>query len=139
MATLDPIKTDPIEPKPIEIQPVETTGGITLPTKSITEVKEVKKPLVKPEATLGEVSLTASDLEQYQRDVPVTVDIMVDADGKKRIGYTPNLAYAVSIQIPPREYDLVEEGKDEMGQPKIVKKPRAFDVSKVKTLKWRTK
>ena len=137
MAALDPIKIDPIEPKPIEM--VAVTGGITLPTKSITEAREVKKPLVKPEATLDEVSLTASDLETYQRDVPATVDIMVDANGKKRIGYAPNLAYAVSIQIPPREYDLVEEGEDEMGQPKIVKKPRAFDVSKVKTLKWRTK
>jgi hypothetical protein len=76
----------------------------------------------------GELTL---DLARYQKDVPVTRDIMADSEGLLTNG--PGQYYIAQVEIPAREYedapDVSDEEDDEAEQTE--RQPLPLDTDKV--------
>lgn len=74
------------------------------------------------------------DLEKYERDFPVNLDICENRDGILYMGLSDY--YVAQLVIPAREYDFIADGVDEEGNPKEVPMPVPFDVDKVTLTLW---
>ncbi|QIB26114.1 hypothetical protein [Caloranaerobacter azorensis] len=74
------------------------------------------------------------DLGKYERDFPVHIDICTNKFGFLSFGLSEK--YVAQIDIPAREYQEVQNGTDEEGNPKIEMVPVAFDMDKVKLTLW---
>jgi len=79
----------------------------------------------------GEVTL---DLSKYERDFPVHVDICRNQFDMLTFGLSEK--YVAQIDIPAREYEMVENGADEEGNPRFEKVVVPFDISKVTLTLW---
>lgn len=83
---------------------------------------------------LGDDEMTLN-LSKYERDDPVHIDIGLNARGFLTFGVSDR--YAVQIDIPGREYDLVDTGElDENGAPRMKKVAKAFSMEKVTVTLW---
>lgn len=74
------------------------------------------------------------DLEKYERDFPVHIDICKNKFGMLTFGLSEK--YVAQIDIPAREYNEVQNGTDEEGNPKIDKVPVPFDMNKTTLTLW---
>lgn len=74
------------------------------------------------------------NLAKYERDDPMHIDICEDGFGCLCMGLADS--YVAQIDIPAREYKLVENGKDEQGNVKYDKVAVPFDMSKVVISLW---
>lgn len=74
------------------------------------------------------------DLEKYERDFDVHIDICTNEFGFMMFGV--NERYVAQIDIPARAYETVEDGKDEEGNPREKQVPVPFDMSKVTITLW---
>lgn len=79
----------------------------------------------------GELSL---DLEKYERDFPVHIDICENEFGMLTVGISRR--YVAQIDIPEREYQYVENGTDEQGNPKYDKVAVPFNLDRVTLTLW---
>ncbi len=79
----------------------------------------------------GELSL---DLEKYERDFPVHIDICENEFNMLTVGISRR--YVAQIDIPAREYEYVENGTDEQGNPKYDKVAVPFSLDKVTLTLW---
>jgi hypothetical protein len=79
----------------------------------------------------GELTL---DLSCCQRDYPVHLDIFENACGRLVTG--PSRRYMAEIDIPAREYKIVQGEKDDMGFPLLSKIALPFEVDKVSLTLW---
>ena len=83
---------------------------------------------------LGDDEMTLN-LSKYERDDPVHIDIGLNARGFLTFGVSDR--YAVQIDIPGREYDLVDPGElDETGSPRMKKVAKAFSMANVTVTLW---
>lgn len=83
---------------------------------------------------LGDDEMTLN-LSKYERDDPVHIDIGLNARGFLTFGVSDR--YAVQIDIPGREYDLVDTGeRDENGAPRMKKIAKAFSMANVTVTLW---
>lgn len=83
---------------------------------------------------LGDDEMTLN-LSKYERDDPVHIDIGLNARGFLTFGVSDR--YAVQIDIPAREYALVDSGQtDENGSPRMNKVAQPFDMSHVTVTLW---
>lgn len=83
---------------------------------------------------LGDDEMTLN-LSKYERDDPVHIDIGLNARGFLTFGVSDR--YAVQIDIPAREYDLVDTGElDENGAPRMKKIAKAFNMANVSVTLW---
>ena len=102
---------------------IEKTGG----DKTAARVSGTKLILGDDEMTLN--------LIKYERDDPVHIDIGLNARGFLTFGVSDR--YAVQIDIPAREYDLVDTGElDENGAPRMKKVAKAFRMENVTVTLW---
>lgn len=102
---------------------IEKTGG-----EKVDVLFEGKKVI------LGDDEMTLN-LSKYERDDPVHIDIGLNARGFLTFGVSDR--YAVQIDIPAREYDLVDSGQtDENGSPRMNKVAKPFDMSHVMVTLW---
>lgn len=102
---------------------IEKTGG-----EKVDVLFEGKKVI------LGDDEMTLN-LSKYERDDPVHIDIGLNARGFLTFGVSDR--YAVQIDIPAREYDLVDSGQtDENGSPRMNKVAKPFDMSRVTVTLW---
>ncbi len=74
------------------------------------------------------------NLEKYERDDPMHIDVCMDEFGCLCMGLANN--YVAQIDIPAREYEFVEDGKDEEGNSKYNKVAVPFDMEKVTITLW---
>lgn len=79
----------------------------------------------------GELTL---DLEKYERDFPVHIDICENEFNMLAVGISRR--YVAQIDIPAREYEFVENGTDEQGNPKYDKVAVPFPMDKVTLTLW---
>lgn len=83
---------------------------------------------------LGDDEMTLN-LSKYERDDPVHIDIGLNARGFLTFGVSDR--YAAQIDIPAREYALVDSGQtDENGSPRMNKVAQPFDMSRVTVTLW---
>lgn len=83
---------------------------------------------------LGDDEMTLN-LSKYERDDPVHIDIGLNARGFLTFGISDR--YAVQIDIPGREYDLVDTGElDENGVPRMKKVAKSFSMANVSVTLW---
>lgn len=102
---------------------IEKTGG-----EKVDVLFEGKKVI------LGDDEMTLN-LSKYERYDPVHIDIGLNARGFLTFGVSDR--YAVQIDIPAREYDLVDSGQtDENGSPRMNKVAKPFDMSRVTVTLW---
>lgn len=102
---------------------IEKTGG-----EKVDVLFEGKKVI------LGDDEMTLN-LSKYERDDPVHIDIGLNARGFLTFGVSDR--YAVQIDIPAREYDLVDSGQtDENDSPRMNKVAKPFDMSRVMVTLW---
>lgn len=74
------------------------------------------------------------NLEKYERDHEMHLDICTDEYGCLAMGLANN--YVAQIDIPAREYDYVQNGVDEEGRPNIEKVAHPFDVKGITLTLW---
>lgn len=74
------------------------------------------------------------DLSKYERDFPVHIDICRNEFDMLTFGLSTR--YVAQIDIPAREYQMVENGADEEGAPKYDKVAVPFDMGKVTLTLW---
>ena len=75
------------------------------------------------------------NLSKYERDDPVHIDIGLNARGFLTFGVSDR--YAVQIDIPGREYELVDSGElDENGSPRMKKVAKPFSMNNVTITLW---
>jgi len=74
------------------------------------------------------------DLAKYERDFPVHLDICRNEFDMLTFGLSEK--YVAQIDIPAREYQMVENGTDEEGASKFDKVPVPFDMAKVTLTLW---
>lgn len=75
------------------------------------------------------------NLEMYERDFPVQLDICRNDFGMLTMGISR--AYVAQIDIPAREYVEVDTGEvDEDNNPVITREPQPFDMNKVTLTLW---
>ena len=75
------------------------------------------------------------NLSKYERDDPVHIDIGLNARGFLTFGVSDR--YAVQIDIPGREYELVDSGElDENGSPRMKKVAQPFSMNNVTITLW---
>jgi hypothetical protein len=85
--------------------------------------------------TFGDDEKTLN-LEKYERDDAVHLIDSIDADGNL-VGSSDGLYYAYEIDIPAREYEYVDGGEDEDGNPIEDKVPVPFDMDNVTLTLWK--
>ncbi len=77
------------------------------------------------------------NLATRERDYEVALDICIDSEDGIVIGTGGRAQkYAAQIIIPARRYDVIEDGEDEMGQPREVPVPVDFDMSLCTLVLW---
>lgn len=76
----------------------------------------------------------AIDISKYERDFPVHLDICEDNFGFLTMGLSDR--YVAQIDIPAREYQYVENGTDELGNPKYDKVAVPFSLDRVTLTLW---
>lgn len=102
---------------------VEKTGGVKVDLR----VSGTKVYLSDDEMVLN--------LSKYERDDPVHIDIGLNARGFLTFGVSDR--YAVQIDIPGREYELVDSGElDENGSPRMKKVAQPFSMNNVTITLW---
>lgn len=102
---------------------VEKTGGVKVDLR----VSGTKVYLGDDEMVLN--------LSKYERDDPVYIDIGLNARGFLTFGVSDR--YAVQIDIPGREYELVDSGElDENGSPRMKKVAQPFSMNNVTITLW---
>ena len=102
---------------------VEKTGGVKVDLR----VSGTKVYLGDDEMVLN--------LSKYERDDPVHIDIGLNARGLLTFGVSDR--YAVQIDIPGREYELVDSGElDENGSPRMKKVAQPFSMNNVTITLW---
>ena len=102
---------------------VEKTGGVKVDLR----VSGTKVYLGDDEMVLN--------LSKYERDDPVHIDIGLNARGFLTFGVSDR--YAVQIDIPGREYELVDSGElDENGSPRMKKVAKPFSMNNVTITLW---
>ena len=102
---------------------VEKTGGIKVGLR----VSGTKVYLGDDEMVLN--------LSKYERDDPVHIDIGLNARGFLTFGVSDR--YAVQIDIPGREYELVDSGElDENGVSRMKKVAKPFSMNNVTITLW---
>ena len=102
---------------------VEKTGGVKVELR----VSGTKVYLGDDEMVLN--------LSKYERDDPVHIDIGLNARGFLTFGVSDR--YAVQIDIPGREYELVDSGElDENGSPRMKKVAQPFSMNNVTITLW---
>lgn len=102
---------------------VEKTGGIKVDLR----VSGTKVYLGDDEMVLN--------LSKYERDDPVHIDIGLNARGFLTFGVSDR--YAVQIDIPGREYELVDSGElDENGVSRMKKVAKPFSMNNVTITLW---
>ena len=75
------------------------------------------------------------NLSKYERDDPVHIDIGLNARGFLTFGVSDR--YAVQLDIPGREYELVDSGElDENGSPRMKKVAKPFSMNNVTITLW---
>lgn len=91
----------------------------------------------KNKITFGDDELTVN-LAAKERDYPVLLDICKDKDQGLVIG-TGGTAkeYVAQIEIPERQYDIVDGKEDENGEIQAVKVPIEFDISRCTLYLWK--
>ena len=87
--------------------------------------------------TFGDDELTIN-LEKYERDDERHIDVCRNKYGDLVMGVIPGLAesYAAQIDIPPRNYDYIADGTDDMGNPREIPMPLPFDISRCTLTLW---
>ena len=102
---------------------VEKTGGVKVDLR----VSGTKVYLGDDEMVLN--------LSKYERDDPVHIDIGLNARGFLTFGVSDR--YAVQLDIPGREYELVDSGElDENGSPRMKKVAQPFSMNNVTITLW---
>jgi hypothetical protein len=79
----------------------------------------------------GEMTL---DLEKYERDFDVHIDICTNEFGFMMFGI--NERYVAQIDIPARAYDTIIDGEDEDGNPMEKQVPIPFNMDNVTVTLW---
>ncbi len=74
------------------------------------------------------------DLEKYERDFDVHIDICTNEFGFLTFGLSER--YATQIDIPARSYNTVIDGEDEEGNPKETQAPVPLDMDNVTITLW---
>ncbi|MGL5714167.1 MAG: hypothetical protein ACRCX2_14195 [Paraclostridium sp.] len=74
------------------------------------------------------------DLARYQKDEEQVIDICIDNNEMLSMGLTG--WYVANIVIPPKQYDLVENGVDENNNPKYEKVAKALNMDEVTLHLW---
>ncbi len=74
------------------------------------------------------------DLQSFERDYPVHLDISADEYGALVLG--PGFRYVAELDIPAREYELTVDAADDFGFPKLLKKAKPFNPDKVGLTLW---
>ncbi len=75
------------------------------------------------------------NLQKYERDDPVHIDIGLNSRGFLTFGVSDR--YAVQIDIPAKEYELVDTGElDENGSPRMKKEALPFKMANVTVTLW---
>ena len=82
--------------------------------------------------SFGELTL---DLEGYERDFPVHLDICMSKFGFLTMGLSEK--YVAQVNIPERQYTMVPDGVDEEGNPVETPVANPFDISHVTLTLWR--
>ena len=86
--------------------------------------------------TFGDDELSVN-LQSRERDYEVVLDICIDSENGIVIGTGGKAReYAAQIVIPARRYDIIEDGENEMGEPKEVPIPIPFDMSLCTLILW---
>jgi hypothetical protein len=77
-------------------------------------------------------------LNKYERDDPAHIDVCLDRNKNLVMGVIPGVAdlYAAQIDIPAREYDYIEDGVDDDGNPKETAVPIEFDADRITLTLW---
>ena len=102
---------------------VEKTGG-----------DEVELRVSGTKVYLGDDEMVLN-LSKYERDDPVHIDIGLNARGFLTFGVSDR--YAVQLDIPGREYELVDSGElDENGSPRMKKVAKPFSMNNVTITLW---
>lgn len=74
------------------------------------------------------------DVSKFERDFPVHVDICRNQYDMLTFGLSEK--YVAQVDIPAREYEMVENGVDEEDNPKFDRVPVPFDMDKVTLTLW---
>lgn len=74
------------------------------------------------------------DVSKFERDFPVHIDICKNQFGMLTFGLSER--YVAQVDIPAREYQMVENGIDEEGNPKYEKVAVPFDIEKATLTLW---
>lgn len=74
------------------------------------------------------------DLKRYQKEEERVVDISLDEDEILQMGL--GKWYIANLVIPPKEYEFVESGSDEEGNPVLNKVAKPLDMDKVTLTLW---
>jgi hypothetical protein len=96
------------------------------------EGEKINIEVVDTKITLaGEMTL---DLEKYERDFDVHIDICTNEFGFMMFGI--NERYVAQIDIPARAYDTIIDGEDEDGNPMEKQVPIPFNMDNVTVTLW---
>jgi hypothetical protein len=85
----------------------------------------------------GDDELTVN-VKSRERDYAVTLDICKDTEDGLTVGVnTESREYVAQVEIPAREYEIVDTGeKDEDGNAITSREPLPFDMSKCTLVLW---
>lgn len=101
-----------------------------------TEGKKIAYFVDGDKITFGDEELTVN-VKARERDYEMIVDVCIDKDGCLTLGVSENTRrYVAQIEIPPREYDVADDGYDDKGVPKSVEIQVPFDMNKCKLSLW---
>lgn len=101
-----------------------------------TEGKKIEYFVEEDKITFGDEELTVN-VRARERDYAMVVDVCRDKDGCLAMGVSDNTRrYVAQIEIPPREYDVVDDGYDDEGVAKSVEIPVPFNMGKCTLSLW---
>ena len=102
-----------------------------------TEGEHISYEVNKNKITFGDDELTIN-LAAKERDYPVTLDICKDKDEGLVIG-TGGAAkeYVAQIEIPERQYDIVDGKEKENGEIRATRVPEEFDINRCTLYLWK--
>lgn len=101
------------------------------------EGEHISYEVNKNKITFGDDELTIN-LAAKERDYPVMLDICKDKDEGLVIG-TGGAAkeYVAQIEIPERQYDIVDGKEKENGEIQATRVPEEFDISRCTLYLWK--
>jgi hypothetical protein len=74
------------------------------------------------------------DLARYQKDEEMVIDICIDNNDILSMGLTG--WYVANVVIPPKQYDLVENGVDENNNPRYDRVTKPLNMDEVTLYLW---